>query len=159
MLRRIKTVRNRMKNRRTPKSTGAVVITDKTGVLTKSQPVVGGTWQPPEAKASLAEIAVQAVDPAAGDPLDAALAAFAEGKGYRASPYQPCHSLPFDQATGMSGNLWHRGSEYLLAAKGAPEWVLERSDLTESERERADMQARKLAAKGYRVIALAHRTL
>lgn len=135
------------------------IATDKTGTLTKNQLTVQATWQPKGATSNLAEIIARTVNHAARtmhDPLDTALDLFSRSKKVRPVSHPPMLSLPFDQKSAMSGNVWHRGEEYELIVKGAPEHVLTRCDLTENEHEQATAELHKLTANGYRVIALAH---
>ena len=138
------------------------IATDKTGTLTKNQLTVQETWHPQNAHAHLARIMLAATNSSAQkyrDPLDTAFTVFTEEKQVHRPSQPPLLSLPFDQATAMSGNLWHSGGEYELAVKGAPEHVLLRCDLTENEHEKAVAELHKLTGNGYRVIALAHGSL
>jgi Ca2+-transporting ATPase len=138
------------------------IATDKTGTLTKNQLTVQNTWKPKGISVqTLVHYTSYAINYAAEkmhDPLDTAMDAFVDGKTKRPSA-RPMRSLPFNQAVAMSGNIWHNGSTYTLAIKGAPEHVLSRSDLTESEREQASMALHELTANGYRVIAIGHMEL
>lgn len=154
MLHRIKNIRKTAK-----KSPPVIVITNATGVLGNKQPTIQETWQLPGDQADLAQIAMQATSHGSHDPLDAALVAFTKGKGVHPPSHPPMRHLPFSHTIGMSGSLWHNGAEYNLAAKGAPEHILERCDLTEGEREHITLQLHKFAQKGYRVAALAYRPL
>jgi len=138
------------------------IATDKTGTLTKNLLTVQSTWPEHHRQPAFAELMLQAVNYAhhkMHDPLDTALDTFAIEAGSKRSRQQPMLSLPFDQSAAMSGNIWHNGEKYELVVKGAPEHVLARSDLTENEREQAMAQLHKYTAEGYRVIAIAHRSL
>lgn len=138
------------------------IATDKTGTLTKNQLTVQAAWHPHLGNKAFATIVAQGVNHSAHkmhDPLDTALHVFAGQNGAKQTAHAPMLSLPFDQTTAMSGNVWHNGVHYDLALKGAPEHVLIRSDLTENEREKATVELHKLTTGGYRVIAVAHRTL
>ena len=136
------------------------IATDKTGTLTKNQLTVQDTWNPADTTPfKLAHYTTYAINYAAQkmhDPLDTAMQLFSESKKTKRPTQKPMVSLPFDQSVAMSGNVWHNGKTYILALKGAPEHVLARSDLTESEREKASVALHKLTANGYRVIAIAH---
>ena len=59
----------------------------------------------------------------------------------------------------MSGSVWHHKNNYFLNVKGAPEHILNRSTMTESEREAAHRELTRLTSMGYRVIAVATKTL
>jgi calcium-translocating P-type ATPase len=136
------------------------IATDKTGTLTKNQLTVQKTWQPAEVYASLVTSASYSVNRHVGekshDPLDIAMINYihdhdvSEPKGIHVT------DLPFDLEYAMSGNVWQKKDGYHLYLKGSPETILNRSVMTESEREHAELSLHKLTAEGYRVIALAH---
>lgn len=137
------------------------IATDKTGTLTKNQLTVQNTWSE-HSKSVFGRLLLQSVNYAPHkmhDPLDTALDNYALDAGAKRSRNKPMVSLPFDQSVAMSGNVWHHGATYELVVKGAPEHVLAHSDLTENEREQATAQLHKYTAEGYRVIAIAHRSL
>lgn len=75
------------------------------------------------------------------------------------SKHGPMLALPFDKTYTMSGNLWHHGSSYELALKGAPEYILAKCDLTENEKETLERKLHQLASSGDKVLAIAHATL
>jgi Ca2+-transporting ATPase len=139
------------------------IATDKTGTLTKNQLTVQDTWQAEGVSiAALSHYAAYAINDASQkmhDPLDSAIDMFVDSKSVKRPRQEPLTSLPFNQSFAMSGNIWHNGNSYLLAIKGAPEHVLSRSDITENEHEKASAALHKLTSQGYRVIAIAHRTL
>lgn len=139
------------------------IATDKTGTLTKNQLTVHDSWRPAGVESStfLDHIAHAAnfSEGRAHDPLDTALFAFIKQEKGTLPTQKPLTSLPFDQTTAMSGNLWHNGAKYSLALKGAPERIIARSDLTENEREQTHAILNKLTSRGYRVVAIAYSEL
>jgi Ca2+-transporting ATPase len=137
------------------------IATDKTGTLTKNKLSVTTTWQPKHTN-SLDSVIAKIINVSGTkmhDPLDAALHEYANKEQTVSSKHTPALTFSFDQKTAMSGNLWHHGSNYELAIKGAPEQVIARSDLTENEREEAEKILHQLTSEGNRVIAVAHLTL
>lgn len=137
------------------------IATDKTGTLTKNKLTVQETWQPKGVHVNLTQYVARAVNRASRgshDPLDVALHEYTEHQQVQVPKAVPAARFPFDQATAMSGNLWHHGSGLELVVKGAPESVLARSDLTEGEHETAIAALHHLTGQGYRVIAIAHMT-
>jgi len=138
------------------------IATDKTGTLTKNQLTVQATWQPNGTAKRFAELLAKSINRRAEklhDPLDTAIQLYVEDKNVQLSKQSPMTRLPFDQTAAMSGNVWHNGSHYDLFIKGAPEHVLARSDLTDTEHEKATIELHKLTAQGYRVLAVAHQQL
>lgn len=134
------------------------IATDKTGTLTKNQLTVQEVWQPSDSRHSLTEIAARSITQSnsqSHDPLDTAFARYSEAELKQPLKAHPHASLPFDQAYVMSGNVWNHGANYTLDIKGAPEIILQRSNLTANEHEAATKTLHKLTAQGYRVIAVA----
>lgn len=139
------------------------IATDKTGTLTKNQLTVQEAWEAPGVSSTqLLHTIAYAINYAPQkmhDPLDTAMDLFTRAKKAPRLRQKPLAMLPFNQAVAMSGNIWHNGSTYTLALKGAPEHVLTRCDLTEGEHEKASATLHRLTASGYRVLAIAHSEL
>jgi Ca2+-transporting ATPase len=138
------------------------IATDKTGTLTKNKLTVHDIWQPKGSRTNLPAILAKTVNSTVHgthDPLDIAIDEFASSHHVKKHKQQPLVKLPFNHGVSMSGNVWHRGKEYELAVKGAPEHVLARCDLTEGERENLDVVLGSFATEGYRVIAVATTTI
>lgn len=153
-----------VRNMRAIETVGVIttIATDKTGTLTKNKLTVQEIWQPRGAKANLASLVAHSINRAnhgMHDPLDTALHDYAEHEHAVLPKAAPVTRFPFDQATAMSGNLWHHGTGLELVVKGAPEAILSHSDLTETEHEEATAALHHLTAQGYRVIAIAHTSL
>ncbi len=145
-------------------SIGAIttIATDKTGTLTHNKLSVQELWHPGGDKLRALKTLQDSVVSQAGhksvDPLDAAFRAYvSQQKNARTS--KPVRIYQFEHATSMSGALHHHGEHYELSVKGAPERLIERSDLTENEREKATAELHHLTGLGYRVIALAHASI
>jgi len=131
------------------------IATDKTGTLTKNILTVQTTWHPTIQNNKFQALIARSINGdgvSLHDPLDKALRAYT--KSEVVSKQSPLLTLSFDQVTSMSGNLWHHGRQYDLAIKGAPEHVIARSDMTEGEKETAEIELHRLASLGYRVIAI-----
>jgi len=133
------------------------IATDKTGTLTKNKPTVSITVPLFASDSALLRTLQYSTLAAAGgmvrDPLDIALETFA--------PLQtePVQTYAFEHEIGASGAIYHSGSTYRLYIKGSPEKIIARSDLTDTEREKAHLELNKLTSGGLRVIALAHVSL
>ena len=138
------------------------IATDKTGTLTKNKLSVQETWQPKWIKHHLPTSIRHSANHTASkthDPLDIAMVEYADAEKVVKLKGNPLHSLPFSHEHAMSGNVWHHGSLYRLTVKGAPEAIIARSILTETEREEAELALARLTSQGYRVIALAQTEL
>lgn len=139
------------------------IATDKTGTLTKNRLTVQELWHPENRTATATETLVGALlkktaDSKVHDPLDIAFEEYAS-KHPHSHIQNPVRSYQFEHTVAMSGALHHHGKAYSLYIKGAPEQVIEHSELTENEREKANVQLHHMTGMGYRVIALAHTTV
>lgn len=139
------------------------IATDKTGTLTKNRLTVQELWHPDNRTATATETLVGSLLPRTKeskvhDPLDIAFEEYATTHKH-ANVRSAVRSYQFEHTVAMSGTLHHYGAAYRLYLKGAPEHVIERSDLTENEREKTNMQLHHMTGMGYRVIALAHTTI
>lgn len=163
-MRRMAVKKALVRNMRAIESIGAlnVIATDKTGTLTLNKLTIQETWQPEFSSIPLGHIVRHSVLENLSshkDPLDVAMAEYSDAENIIKIQGNPVINLPFDQQFAMSGTIWHHKNKYHLNIKGAPEHVLERSTMTEYERELAHQQIAVMASKGYRVIAIATRTL
>jgi Ca2+-transporting ATPase len=164
-MRRMAARRALVRAMRAIESIGALttIATDKTGTLTKNKLSVQELWHPENRIASATETLVGSLLPRGNvskvyDPLDIAFEEYAASHKH-AHLTRTVRSYQFEHSVAMSGTLHHHGTAYKLYLKGAPEHVIERSDLTENEREKANIQLHHMTGMGYRVIALAHTTL
>jgi Ca2+-transporting ATPase len=95
-----------------------------------------------------------------GDPTEAALVAAAEKGGLSSQGLRSQHArldvIPFESDTKFMATLHRIGAENRLLLKGAPEIVLERCTLSETELHRINEAMATYARQGMRVIAFAH---
>lgn len=133
------------------------IATDKTGTLTENKLSVKDTWKLPGTRGSLERaMALAIVSPTESkDPLDTAIVEYTKKAGVGLIETEPVKILPFDQGLAISGNMWHEGENLSLYIKGAPERLIEKSNLTENEREECMSVLQKFASDGYRVLAIA----
>jgi Ca2+-transporting ATPase len=153
-----------VRNMRAIESVGATttIATDKTGTLTKNKLTVQAIWQPEHSHQHVKDFIQKTINQGqhnTHDPLDIALIEYAKQQKIPADSGMLLATLPFDQAVAMSGNMWQHGINYALTVKGAPEHILQRSQLTSGEHEHAITTLHQLTGNGYRVIALAQTTL
>lgn len=135
---------------------GAVtaVVTDKTGTLTENRLRLAGIEGERERVLRLA-LASAREDERPGDPLDDALVAAAQQAGIGRDARLA--AFPFDPERKRMSVVTRDGGGASVAAKGAPEAILERSVLSAEERERALALVERLAGEGLRVVAFAQR--
>ncbi|MBM3392120.1 MAG: HAD-IC family P-type ATPase [Betaproteobacteria bacterium] len=140
-----------------------VIATDKTGTLTENRMHVRAVDAPDAAHALTAMVLANdaEIGTRAGDPLELALLDHAEAQGVdtadlaRLHPRTTC--VPFDSTWKFMRVTVSREGRHTSYLKGAPEVLLARSTLTETERAQWEARALDYAAEGYRVIALASR--
>jgi cation-transporting P-type ATPase I len=75
------------------------------------------------------------------------------------SGWERVDELPFEPRRGLHAALGESGDRRVLSVKGAPEVVIERCALGDRERRELTRAAGRLARRGYRVLAVAERTV
>jgi Ca2+-transporting ATPase len=137
-----------------------VIATDKTGTITENRMLVRQLDSPDSARAVRAMVLASDAEPDAGcDPLEDGLFAYAREQGVDpvavrlASPRHGERS--FDSTWKFMRVTVDEGGAPVSYLKGAPEVLLARSDLDDSERRRWAEKAERHAAEGLRVLALA----
>ena len=128
-----------------------VLLADKTGTLTENRLEIEHIEGERERVLTVAAAAHGAA--AAQDPVDRALA---EAAGERA-PSERLGRYPFDPVRKRESAVWRDPDGVWVAAKGAPEAVLEACAMTETERASVLARVAQLAEDGLRVIAVAER--
>ncbi len=142
------------------------IASDKTGTLTENRLEPKEIWTPnikSDFRDSLAQatlLPATLISASGGtsvaDPLDVCLLNYLQEQNYPLNELTPLKSYAFDQNLKLSGNLYCDDKSGLsLAVKGAPEVILSRAKLKQSERETIEAQLLELAGKGYKVIAIA----
>lgn len=155
-----------VRNMRAIESVGVIttIATDKTGTLTKNRLTVQDAWAPQSDDQQFIPrrmlLATNRKGSTMHDPLDSAFHSYTNDKKAKLNSHTAHHAtLPFNQAYAMSGNVWRIRGKYELYVKGAPEYILDASSITKTERSKAEVELKALTEKGYRVIALAHTEL
>lgn len=130
-----------------------IVATDKTGTLTLNKLRVVDHWtiDGKDIKPILSKTI--AGDSDSGDPLDVAIAEFAS------EDKSPLQIYPFEQSIRMSGSAWDESKKVTIYLKGAPEHILNLSDISDDKRHQAESRLREFASNGYRVIGVAKLSL
>ena len=146
-----------------------VICTDKTGTLTENRMrVVETTGDPHELALVAASCATAEIDSqgrrVTGDPTEAAMLAFAQGRGLDVRPATRERRrralFTFDPVRKLMTTIDDEEGRRLVAhTKGAPEEVVARCALAEGDRAAALAQADAFAVQGLRVLGLARREL
>jgi Ca2+-transporting ATPase len=140
-----------------------VIATDKTGTLTENRMFVKDLDSPDAERAlramALANDAEEAAG--AGDPLELALLEYAHEQGVEPDRLQREHprqsSVPFDSSYKFMRVTVEESSAQISYLKGAPEVVLQRSRLSQEERQVWEEKADGYAREGFRVLSLGWR--
>ncbi len=138
-----------------------VLCSDKTGTLTSGELTLEQAMDPAGAPSDrVFELAYvnSRLQTGIRSPLDAAVL---KARAPDIDGYTKLDELPFDfERRRLSIAVQPRGSsDCLLVTKGAPEPILERSRLSETDRAAALERYHALSASGLRVVAVASRTL
>ncbi len=128
-----------------------VLLADKTGTLTENRLEIEHIDGDRERVLTVAAAAHGAA--AAQDPVDRALA---DAAAERASS-ESVGRYPFDPVRKRESAVWRDSGGAWVAAKGAPEAVLDACAVTETERASVLARVAELAQDGLRVIAVAER--
>ena len=138
-----------------------VIATDKTGTLTENKMTVRNLDSPDEDRALLAMVLASDAEPdgGSGDPLEVGLYGYAMDRGVDpVSTRVRFHRQSvrsFDSAWKYMRVTVLEDDGPVSYLKGAPEVLLERSNLTSEERSVWATRINDAAADGYRVLALA----
>lgn len=132
-----------------------VVASDKTGTLTKNELSLAAV-EPMQgyADADVIRFAALASDAATQDPIDLAIAGAARARGLSTGDYAVEKLVPFDPSTKRSEAVVQHGASTIHAAKGAPAQIATLTGQAGAGRPGIP-EADQLAAKGYRVLAVA----
>lgn len=129
-----------------------VLVSDKTGTITKNQLSVAGLRSyPPYSQDDVLKFAALACDEATQDPIDVAIIAAAQGRGAGLSLVNRLEFIPFDPATKRSEAVVLEGARKLRVVKGAPSVVAELA--RNGTGFNPDVES--FAARGYRALAVA----
>ena len=129
-----------------------MLCSDKTGTITQNRLSLAALHPyPPFSEQDLVRFAAFASDEAGQDPIDLAVLARAKAEGALSAPAQRVKFVPFEPATKLAEATVAQGGKELRALKGAPQAVAARVGRTAD----IDIDVERLAAGGYRVLAVA----
>jgi Ca2+-transporting ATPase len=150
-----------------------VICTDKTGTLTEnkmslvqvfvlsSQKISNAEESLGDAEKALVRVATFASEPIPFDPMEIALHNAYEK--YSATDERPnfrmVHEYPLGGKPPMMTHIFEDGSgQRVIAAKGAPEAMMQASELSDIEKQQIETAIGGLTTKGYRVLGVAEAT-
>src|SRR5690242_4387407 len=136
-----------------------VIATDKTGTLTENRMHVKDVDSPDTARALRAMTLANDAEHGAGDPLDVALLEYVgtqqETSHDVREDYVRHSVVPFDSKRKFMRVTVRESDELISYLKGAPEVLLQRSHLSDNERQNWTEKASSYGIEGVRVIELA----
>lgn len=146
-----------------------VICTDKTGTITENKMSLAKlfVWKNKQLLSpsdvihqdgkELIEVAMWASEPVPFDPMEVALheAYSALTENDERSHFQLAHEYPLGGSPPMMTHIFSDGmGRSIVAAKGAPEAIIQVSELTEMEQEEIHSAIEHLASEGYRVLGV-----
>jgi P-type Ca2+ transporter type 2C len=151
-----------------------VLCVDKTGTLTlnkmsvsklctdnKMYTIDSALKNPPDCCHELVEFSVLACKKDPFDPMEKAITNFVEGEFAKTehvhSDWQLIQEYPLSQKLLAMSNVWGspNGTDYIIAAKGAPEAIIDLCHLKEEEAKEISANIQKMAGEGLRVLGVA----
>jgi len=147
----------------------SVICTDKTGTITenrmrlaklyllKQNRIDDAEGVLDESSKELISLAMWSSEPIPFDPMEVALheAYTKSGQIDERAQYKMIHEYPLNGQPPMMTHLFENGERLrIIAAKGAPEALIEVSGLSRSEVEQVTKAVNQLATDGYRVLAV-----
>ncbi|MCL2359468.1 cation-translocating P-type ATPase [Candidatus Bathycorpusculum sp.] len=151
-----------------------VLCVDKTGTLTlnkmsvsrlcadgQMQDIDSALKSPPECCHELVEFSVLACKKDPFDPMEKAITRFVDGEFAKTEhvhgDWQLIREYPLSQKLLAMSNVWGspNGTDYVIAAKGAPEAIIDLCHLKETEAKKISDNVQKMAKDGLRVLGVA----
>ena len=149
-----------------------IIATDKTGTLTKNEMRVAKVWGDLDKiltagiicnNASLVFKHDSQKYDVLGDTTEAALLLLAAEKGLQAEKIKAKGALleefSFDPTLKLMSVVWEENKQKIVYTKGAPESILEKSNLNQKEKQNLKAAFQEYAKEGLRVIALAYKNV
>jgi Ca2+-transporting ATPase len=151
-----------------------VLCVDKTGTLTlnkmsvaklcadnKMYDIDSALKNPPDCCHELVEFSVLACKKDPFDPMEKAIKNFVEGEFAQTEhvhgDWQLIQEYPLSQNLRAMSNVWGspNGTDYIIAAKGAPEAIIDLCHLKENQAKEISENIQKMAKDGFRVLGVA----
>jgi len=138
-----------------------VFCSDKTGTLTKNEmQVANPVLLPGVAERDLFLTAAMASKRENNDPIELPIFNYLQEKfpETESERYQQQNFVPFDPIRKRTEAHIDKDDQHFVAIKGAPQVLLEMSDLEDEEIQKLNQSVNTLAGKGYRTLAVGRRT-
>jgi len=136
----------------------SVLCVDKTGTITMNQMSVNEIWTFNSSDSELLEIMGMACETEAYDPMEKAMLEYCIKNGFskeRIFEGELITEYSFTNELKMMGHVWNKNNEIVVAAKGAPESIVDICDISEEDKGTVLAQVNEMSLGGMRVIAIA----
>ncbi len=136
----------------------SVLCVDKTGTITMNQMQVQEVYTAQGSEEHLLETMGLACETDAYDPMEKAMLSYCEEHGISRKHLfggKLLSEYAFTNELKMMGHVWQHDDEYVVAAKGSSENLIDLCILTDENRAQAQERIDAMSRKGLRVIAIA----
>ncbi|WP_457564256.1 plasma-membrane proton-efflux P-type ATPase [Caminibacter sp.] len=136
-----------------------ILCSDKTGTLTQNKMTVGEPFviENHDLK-ELFIYAIMASKKENNDPIEIPIFEWAEKHNLEIPKYEVVKFIPFDPVRKRTEAVVKVGDKTIYATKGAPQIIIEMSNLNEEEKKEAYKKVEEFAQNGFRTLGVAYKT-
>ncbi|MGG7162558.1 cation-translocating P-type ATPase [Clostridium ihumii] len=136
----------------------SILCVDKTGTITKNKMTVTDVWSFDNNIENLITTMGMACETEPYDAMEKAMLKYCEDNNIKKESLfsgELVYEYSFTNERKMMGHVWAKNREYIIAAKGSPEKILEICNIEDKEKSEIEKNIYDMSLKGLRVIAVA----
>lgn len=128
----------------------SVICSDKTGTLTENKMTVTTIWGDRQKLLTYGTLCCNNTD-----STETAILKFAEKEDFKTPTFKKVKEIPFNSKNKYMLTAHKNGNKYIVSVKGAPDILIPKCVMSQSERQQAIAANDSMTANGLRVIAVA----